>query len=151
MSTTDLEWGLPDPARHADFYNDVLTKRLLAFFIDSTLILIITMLLVPLTGFTAIFFFGFLGFVVSLIYRSVSLANKSATPGMRFMGIEFRNHLGERLSGKMAFVHALLFLITFSTVLPMIISIILMLTTARGQSLTDIFLGTALINRSAAH
>ena len=40
--------GLPDPDLHAEFYADVPLKRLLAFIVDSILIVVITVLLIPL-------------------------------------------------------------------------------------------------------
>lgn len=151
MTTTDANWGLPDPTRHAEFYADVVTKRLLAFVIDSIIIIVITIALIPLTAFTALFFFGFLGLIVSLIYRIVSLANKSATPGMRLMSIEFRDNRGERLTLGLAAIHTVFFTISMSMVFPQVISVILMLTSSRRQGLSDMILGTAVINRAAAH
>ena len=150
MTMSDASWGLPDPNRHSEFYADVLTKRVFAFLIDSVVILVITLLLIPLTAFTAIFFLGFLAFVVSVIYRTVSLANRSATPGMRLMAIEFRTHTGDRFDLKTAFIYTILFSISMSMVLPQIVSVILMLTGQRRQSLVDHLMGTAAINRSAA-
>lgn len=146
---TDTYQGLPSPEMHAEFYADIPSKRLAAFVIDSILIILITIALIPLTAFTALFYLGFLGLVVSLIYRIVSLANRSATPGMRLMAIEFRNHRGERLNLATATVHTLLFTVSMSMVLPQLISVILILTTGRAQGLYDLFLGTAVINRAA--
>ena len=149
LSDTFLNDALPDPHSQPEFYKDVAVKRFLAFLVDTIAILLITALLVPLTAFTALFFLGFLGWVVAFIYRVVFLANNSATPGMRLMGIEFRNHQGERLDGPTSFAHVLIFMITFSMVIPQILSVILMLTSARGQGLHDMMLGTAAINRPA--
>lgn len=151
MSMSDTQWGLPDPSRHSEFYADVVTKRFMAFIIDSILILVITLVLIPLTAFTALFFLGFLGLIVSLIYRIVSLANRSATPGMRLMSIEFRDNQGERMTLGLAAIHTIFFTISMSMVFPQIISIILMLTSSRRQGLSDMILGTAVINRSATH
>ncbi len=149
MTTTATNLGFPDPVSHGEFYADVTTKRLVAFLIDSLLIVLITIILIPLTAFIALLFFGFVGLLVSLIYRTVSLSRRSATPGMRLMGIEFRTHQGERLSPGMAIVHTVLFTLSMSMVFPQVISIILMLTTAKGQSLNDFLLGTAVINKAA--
>ncbi len=149
MTTHDTNIYFPDPVSHREFYAAVLTKRLVAFLIDSALIMLITVAIVPFTAFIAALFFGFLGLIVSLIYRIVSLSNRSATPGMRLMGIEFRTHKGERLSSGMAIVHTILFTLSLSMVFPQLISIVLMLTTSKGQSLNDLVLGTAVINKSA--
>jgi len=144
------DWGLPDPVRQAEFYRDVPMKRFFAFVLDSILITVITVALIPLTAFTAIFYFGFLALVVSLIYRGVTLANRSATLGMRLMGIEFRTLHGERLDRATGFAHSILLAISLSMVFPQIISIVLIMTGARAQGLIDHLLGTAVINRAAA-
>jgi len=141
--------GLPDPDLHAEFYADVPIKRLLAFIVDAVLIVVITLLLIPLTAFTALFFLGFLGMIVSFAYRTLTLASRSATPGMRLMAIEFRNHRGDRFDLGTAFWHTMLFTVSMSMVLPQVVSIILMLTSERRQGLSDMFLGTAAINRAA--
>ena len=83
------------------------------------------------------------------MYRVITIANKSATWGMRLASIEFRNHRGERFTTGLAFVHTLAFYASISFVFPQVISIILMLTGARAQGLTDMVLGTAAINRDA--
>lgn len=142
--------GLPDPVSQAEFYADVPSKRLLAFIVDSILIVLITLVLIPLTAFTALFFLGFLGLLVSLTYRTLSLAGGSATPGMWLLSIEFRTHRGERFTLGTAFVHTLMFSVSMSMVVPQLISIALMLTSPRAQGLSDYFLGTAVINKSAA-
>ncbi|MEE9388360.1 MAG: RDD family protein [Paracoccaceae bacterium] len=149
MTTLDTNPHFPDPVSHREFYAAVLTKRLIAFLIDSALITMITVAIVPFTAFVAVLFFGFLGLIVSLIYRMVSLSRGSATPGMRIMGIEFRTHKGERFSSGMAMAHTILITISLSMVVPQVISIILMLTTSKGQSLIDFLLGTVVINKSA--
>lgn len=141
--------GLPDPDLQAEFYADIPLKRLLAFIVDTILIVAITILLIPLTAFTALFYLGFLGLVVSFAYRTLTLASRSATPGMRLMAIEFRCHNGERFDLGTAFVHTLLFSVSMSMVLPQVISIILMLVSERRQGLSDMLMGTAAINRAA--
>ena len=151
MTTYDAEWGLPDPRTHAEFYADVPTKRFLAFLIDTVVVFLITLIIVPLTAFTALFFLGFIWLSVSLIYRTVTLASRSATPGMRLMSIEFRDSRGERMTLGLALVHTIFFMMSMSFVVPQVISIILMLTSSRGQSLSDMVLGTAAINRAARH
>jgi uncharacterized RDD family membrane protein YckC len=87
--------------------------------------------------------------MVSLAYRTLTIAAASATPGMRLMAIEFRNLRGERFDLTTAFIHTVLFTLSISFGLPQVISVILMLVTGRKQGLTDHFLGTAVINRTA--
>lgn len=151
MSLTDTNWNLPDPVSQAGFYDGVAGKRLIAFFVDSLIICLITAVLIPLTAFIALIFFGFFALIISILYRTISLASGSATPGMRLMGIELRTHKGERFSRNMALVHTLFFHASLAAGLPQLISVVLMATGARGQGLSDHVLGTVAINRTAKH
>ncbi|AXQ93321.1 RDD family protein [Cereibacter azotoformans] len=140
---------LPDPDRHAEFYADVPLKRGLAWVVDMFLIALITALIVPFTAFTALFYLPVLFLCVGFAYRTVTLARSSATPGMRLMAIGLRTHRGEPLGLSEAFLHTLGYTVSVSMVLPQIVSVVLMLTTARAQGLTDHLLGTVALNRAA--
>ncbi|AJE47659.1 RDD family protein [Celeribacter indicus] len=144
-------WGLPDPAAQSAFYDAVPTKRLLAFVVDLIVTVVIAALIVPLTAFIGIFFFPVLVAVVGFAYRVVTLANASATLGMRLMGIEFRTARGERFDLGMAVLHTGLFTVWCSIGLAQVVSVVLMLTTARKQGLSDLILGTAAINRPSIY
>ncbi len=139
--------GLPDPDAAPGFYDGVPAKRLLAWIVDSALILVITLVAVPFTGFTALFFFPLLWLAVGFVYRVATLARGSATPGMRLLGIEFRDRSGRRLDLAHAVLHTLGYTLSISTVLVQAWSVVLMLTGSRRQGLTDLILGTAAINR----
>lgn len=141
--------GLPDPDTQGEFYADVPMKRLVAWVIDAALIFLAALLISLLTIGIGFFFFGVLIVAIAFIYRTVSLANRSATPGMRLAAIELRNHRGERFDLATAALHTLAYQVSVSMVLPQIVSIVLMLTTARAQGLTDHALGTAAVNRAA--
>jgi uncharacterized RDD family membrane protein YckC len=140
---------LPDPDYQAEFYADVPVKRALAWVVDTLLIAALTLLVVPFTLFTALFFLPVLYLTISFLYRTVGLARHSATLGMRLMSIEFRDRSGARFDLPTAFLHTLGYTLTIGTLVPQILSVALMLTTARGQGLTDIVLGTVAINRPA--
>jgi uncharacterized RDD family membrane protein YckC len=141
--------SLPDPEYQAEFYADVPVKRALAWGVDTILIALITLLVVPFTLFLGLFFLPVLYMALSFLYRTVGLARRSATPGMRLMAIEFRDRTGARFDLGTAFLHTLGYTLTISTLLPQLLSIGLMLTTARGQGLTDMVLGTVAINKPA--
>lgn len=141
---------LPDPRRHAAYYADIPAKRLIAWMIDSVLIAFLTAVLIPLTGFLALFFLGGLYIVVSFLYRWATIAQLSATPGMAVMGIELRDAQGRRFDGGMALLHTLAYSVSVAFVLPQILSIALMLLTPRKQGLTDHVLGSVALNRAAA-
>ena len=145
----DALWGLPDPDRYPEFYADVPVKRLVAFVVDTLLIGLITVVLIPFTAFTAVFYLPLLALLVSLAYRILTLAGGSATPGMRLVAIEMRTHRGEKFDLATAAAHTALYSVALSMVLPQVISVVLMLTTARRQGLHDMALGTAALNRAA--
>lgn len=147
MYHNDNAWGLPDPETQPAFYDSVPLKRLLAFVVDLVITVILSALVVPLTAFLGIFFFPVIVAVVSFAYRVVTIANTSATPGMHLMGIEFRNARGERFDLGLALAHTTLFTVWGMFFLPQVISAVLMLTTARKQSLSDLLLGSTAINK----
>ncbi|KPA22900.1 RDD family protein [Shimia sp. SK013] len=140
---------LPDPEIQSEFYADVPLKRFLAWVVDSLLVVLLCILVLPLTAFTGIFFFGFLLLVVGFAYRTITLANGSATLGMRLVSIEMRRADGDRFDLGTAFLHTLGFHLSFAFFVVQIVSIVLMLTTNRAQGLTDHVLGTVAINRAA--
>ncbi|MFY8147233.1 MAG: RDD family protein [Rhodobacter sp.] len=140
---------LPDPDHQAGFYADVPIKRALAWVVDAILIAIMTMVVVPFTLFLSLFFLPLLYLTISFLYRTISLARHSATPGMRLMAIEFRDRTGAKFDLGTAFLHTLGYTLTISTLLPQLLSMGLMLTTARGQGLSDLVLGTVAINKPA--
>lgn len=141
---------LPDPTTHASFYKDVPVKRLIAWFIDGVVTFGLAALLALLTF--GLLFFVFFGFwtIVSLAYRTITISAGSATPGMRFAGIEFRDAQGQRFDGGLAFFHSLGTVISFSTG-AQIVSIAMMLLTPKGQGLVDFVLGTTALNKRARY
>ena len=145
-----MDCTLPDPDYQAEFYADVPMKRALAWVIDMVLILLLSLVIILFTAFTALFFLPVLILTVSFLYRWIALSRASATPGMRFMAIEFRDRSGRRFDPATAFLHTLGYTITIGMLLPQLLSIGLMLTSARRQGLTDLVLGSVAINRSAA-
>ncbi len=141
--------NLPDPQRQPEFYADVTFKRFLAWIFDAVIISLLTVLFVLFTAFTALLVIGFVTFLISLLYRWMTISAWSATPGMRLVSIQLRNHNGEKLDSTTALVHSGLFLVLKSFVIPQLISIAMMLFTERGQSLHDAITGVVAINRSA--
>lgn len=141
--------ALPDPELHPDFYVDVPAKRLVAWVVDTVLTTLITVAIIPLTAFTALFFLPVLFLTVNFLYRAVGLARHGATPGMRLMAIGLHDLRGGRPDPALAMVHTGLYILSLAFVLPQLISIVTILTSARGQSLVDMVLGTAMLNRAA--
>jgi uncharacterized RDD family membrane protein YckC len=141
----------PDPVQQNYFYADVPVKRALAWLFDSVLIGFVVALMIPLTGFLALFFLGGLYVVVSFLYRWIGLSRNSATMGMRMVGIEFRGAQGYPMDVGTAFVHTLAYAVSVAFVIPQIISVLMICFTRRGQSLSDLVLGVVLVNRRALY
>lgn len=144
-------FSLPDPEIQSEFYADVPFKRFMAWLVDTLLIVVICVLILPLTAFTGIFFFGFLLLVAGFAYRVITLANSSATWGMRLTSIEMRRADGSCFDLGTAFLHTLGYHISFTFFVIQVVSIVLMLTTSRSQGLTDHVLGTVAINKAARY
>lgn len=142
---------LPDPVTQPEFYADVPFKRLVAWLVDTLIIVVICLLILPFTAFTGLFFFPAMVLVVGFAYRVVTLANRSATWGMRLIALEFRDSAGERFGAGMAVAHTLGTTISFAMPLLQVGSIVMMLVSARRQGLSDHLLGTVALNRAAAH
>ena len=140
---------LPDPDTQPQFYDGVAIKRLLAWVVDTVLIALVAVAILPFTAFTGLFFFPLLILVVGFVYRTLTLAGGSATWGMRLFAIEFRTMHGERFDLGTAFAHTLGYSISLTVFPAQAVSMILMLTTPRGQGLTDHVLGTVAMNRRA--
>lgn len=137
----------PDPFRAPQFYASVPSKRFIAWIIDTAITVVLTLLFIPFTAFIGLFFFPILAFIIGFAYRSLTIAASSATWGMRIMSIELRDARGERFDFSQALVHTLGFSISTAFFLIQVVSIIMMLGSARGQSLTDMALGSVMINR----
>ncbi|MGC1505975.1 MAG: RDD family protein [Sulfitobacter sp.] len=137
----------PDPDTQPQFYTGVPTKRLVAWILDTILIVLIGVIILPFTAFTGLFFFPFLMLVVGFFYRIATLASGSATWGMRLMSVEIRQGDDRPLDGATAFLHTLGYSLSFAMPVLQLISIVLMLTSARRQGLTDMVLGTVALNK----
>lgn len=146
-----MQSGLPDPVLDRQFYTRVTSKRLVAWVFDAVIISIFALIA---TVIVALFTLG-IGFLIlppiflttSFIYRSVTIGNRSATWGMRLMGIELRDRNGDRFDLSTGAIHTGLYLLSVATVIGWLISVIMMLGTPRGQGLPDMLLGSAAINR----
>ncbi|MDQ2089110.1 RDD family protein [Marimonas arenosa] len=142
-------WHLPDPHSQPEFYADVPLKRFLAFLFDTVLLLIVALLLALLTFGLAVLLLVPTWWLLNFAYRAITLANGSATWGMRLVAIEFRTADGRRFDQHEAFLHTLGFMLSFTFFPVQVISMILMATSPRAQGLTDRIMGCVAINRRA--
>lgn len=139
--------GLPDPEMDSQFYDKVPSRRLVAWVFDGIITFAITFLIGVFTVGLGFFIFPFIWLVVGLIYRTITIASKSSTWGMRLVGIEFRDKKGQKFTSGLALAHTLIFTIATGFFLVQIASIVLILTSRYGQSVQDMILGTTAINR----
>jgi uncharacterized RDD family membrane protein YckC len=139
--------ALPDPDYQPQFYASVPSKRLVAWVADSILIFGMCVIAVPLTAFVGLLVWPLMYLVLGFAYRTVTIANGGGTWGMRFAGVEIRTADGSRPDLGMAALHTAGYSLSMAIPIVQVVSVILMLTSAKGQGLTDAFLGTAVINR----
>jgi RDD family. len=85
--------------------------------------------------------------VIGFLYRLATLAGGSATWGMRLVGMELRDGRDLPFDGGIAFMHTLGYSVSVAMAPLQLISVVLMITSARRQGLTDMLLGTVPLNR----
>ncbi|WGH78518.1 RDD family protein [Jannaschia ovalis] len=147
MTAMTYAAGLPDPIHQPEFYEGVVSRRALAWIVDILIITGFTFLAGLLTLTLAFFLWPVAFVAIGAVYRIGTLASGSATWGMRLMGIELRDHRGERFDRVQSVLHVFGYYLSISFLLPALASIGAMLATERRQGLTDLVLGTAAINR----
>ncbi len=136
----------PDPDQFPHLYAGVTAKRGLAWVLDSLIVLLLVLVAIPFTAFVGLFFLPLLWLTVGFLYRWVTLARGSATPGMRFCGIEIRAPGGARLDAASAALHTLGYTVSVAVFPLQLVSIASMILSRRGQGLTDHVLGTVAVN-----
>jgi len=152
--TTDSRELAYDPAIRPELYDGVRTRRIFAFLVDAAVILFLMVAAYVVIGVLGIFTLGLLWLllpavwpVVAILYSVLTLGGpSSATPGMRFTGIEMRTVQGEPLSYGLALLHVLGFWFSMAILTPLILLVALF--TERKQLLHDLILGTLAV-RSA--
>lgn len=145
--------GLPDPELDPQFYEGVPARRLVAWFIDVFIALLLTVPVALVFGLVTLGF-GFLILplvyaVTSFLYRTLTIAGGSATWGMRAMGIELRRGDGTRLDLVYALAHVAIYTVCIGMLVLQLASIVAILGTRYGQGLHDLILGTTAINAPA--
>jgi len=147
-----------DPIANPELFTGVLSRRLVAFFIDVIIIA------VPVVA-AAIFIFLFgivtlgLGWLLfwllspasviwALAYYGLTMGGAaSATIGMRAMDIEIRTWYGAPAYVLLGAVHAVVYWVTISVLTPLILLVGLFNT--RRRLLHDMLVGTVVINNPA--
>ena len=138
---------LPDPALHPEVYQDLIVKRLLAWLVDALVVVALVVVAVLATVLIALFFLPVIALAISIGYRWIMLSRYGATLGMMLAAIELRHLDGRVPDPVVCFMHAAIFSLGMFFVVPQIISVALMFSTAYRQGLNDTILRTTLINR----
>lgn len=146
--------ALPDPATAPELFEGLLTRRVVAFFIDALVmgLMIVSFAFVALIAGFLTFGLAWLALVVVVpativLYYAATLGSpRRATLGMQAMDIVLTPTRGQPLNGPMAFIHAGVFWITTWISLP--ISLLFVLFTPRRQMIHDLIVGTLMVRRS---
>ncbi len=145
---------LPDPSTAPELFEGVLTRRVIAFFIDTLIMgaMIVAFALVGLIAGFLTFGLAWLALIfvipatIVVYYGSTLGSSKRATLGMQAMDIVLTPTRGQPLDGWMAVIHAVLFWMTTWISWP--ISLLFALFTPRRQMVHDLIVGTLMVRRS---
>jgi uncharacterized RDD family membrane protein YckC len=154
-TTLDANELAYDPAVHPELYDGVRTRRFFAFLIDAAVVLFLMVVAFIVIGILGIFTLGLAWLLIPAIWPAIAIiyavmtlgGPSSATPGMRFTGIEIRTVRGERMDYAWALLHALGFWFSVAILTPFILLVALF--TARKQLLHDLLLGTVAVRTRA--
>lgn len=139
---------IPYPQSHPEFYESVTTKRFFAWLIDSIIVLAILIITSPFTLFVSLFLFPFFYAVIDFIYRTATISMGSATLGMRLMAIELRHETGHRVDFITSIFHTVGLYVSYAFVVVQLLSIGMMVIRDDRKSLTDLVIGTVMVNRT---
>jgi len=147
-----------DPATNPELFEGVLSRRLIAFFIDVVILsvpIILAAFFILLLGIVTIGLGWFLFFLLSpaaaiwaICYYAVTFGSAaSATIGMRIMDLEMRTWYGAPSYALLGAVHAIVFWVSVSCLTMLILLVGFF--NARHRLLHDMLVGTVVINNPA--
>ncbi|GGD11470.1 RDD family protein [Pyruvatibacter mobilis] len=140
-----------DADRYPELFEGVLGKRVIAFLVDWALLAVATVFLTIILAILGIFTLGLLWPLISplaalmwLGYFAVTIGGPtSATPGMRFTGIEVRTWDGARPGMVQGALQSLLFWLSWTVT---VFVVLVPLFNQRRRCLHDYLIGTIVIN-----
>ncbi len=142
----------PDPLRFPDYYDGIVVKRMVAFLLDGALIVVLMAGWWVASMMLAIGSLGLLSplaavyVLIPLLYDTLLVGGeRSATPGMRVMGIEVRRWDGGRPDRLQSALQSLMFYGTVGLTSTLILLVALF--NPRRRCLHDYLAGTVTVNR----
>ncbi|WP_460020792.1 RDD family protein [Magnetospira thiophila] len=154
LEGADPRWSdqAPDPLKYPDFYDGIVFKRLLAFFLDGAIIVGLMVGGWVISLFATVGTFGLLSplfailILIPLIYHTLMIGGeRSATLGMRALGIEVRRWDGGRPDYLQAAIQTLLFYGSIAATSTLIL--VIGLFNDRRRCLHDYLSGSVIVNK----
>lgn len=154
-SRTDSFADVYDPVRNPEYFEGVLSRRIIAFLIDATIVIgpiILLAIFIFIFGLITLGIGWFLFWLLSpifviwaVVYTGATLGSPaSATMGMRAMDLELRIWNGSKMYFLLGAVHSIFFWVLTSSLTPLIL--LLALFNRRRRLLHDFLTGTVLVN-----
>jgi uncharacterized RDD family membrane protein YckC len=147
------EQAPPDRLADPDLYDGVRSRRIIAYVLDLTLIMVIWVALSMAFGVAGILTFGALTplglavlAVLPVAYHTFFIGRDGATPGMRVFDLEVRSWTGRPLDYSQAFLTTVLFYASVSLTAWLVLLVALF--TDRNRTLHDILAGTIVLRRA---
>jgi len=147
-----------DPFANPELFDGVLSRRVIAFIIDVTIIALPVLFVAVLIFIFGVITLGFGWLLYVLLYPAAVIwalfyygltfgSPASATIGMRVMDLEMRTWYGSPAYFVLGAVHAIVYWISVSFLTPLILLVGLF--NERGRLLHDMLVGTVVINNPA--
>ncbi len=144
-----------DAVRQREYFEGVVGRRIIAFLIDITIILVLTIAVYLLLLVAGIFTLGLTWLLFGVAFPTVALAYnaytlsrpQSATIGMRSTDLQMRTWYGAPMYALLAAFHALLYYFSVTIFTPFILLIAPF--NGRKRCVHDFLAGTVVINTDA--
>jgi uncharacterized RDD family membrane protein YckC len=144
-----------DPVRNPEYFEGVLSRRIIAFLIDATIVIgpiVLLAIFIFIFGLITLGIGWFLFWLLSpifviwaVVYTGATLGSPaSATMGMRAMDLELRIWNGSKMYFLLGAVHSIFFWVLTSSLTPLILLVALF--NRRRRLLHDFLTGTVLVN-----
>ena len=144
------DFGL-DPFADPAWFRGILWRRVLAFLLDSLIVyslcfvaaFVLALMNVITLGITAVPVLGLAAVVPVIYFAAFTGGPRSATPGMRALGLELRTQFGARPGYPQATLRVVLYYATLAFLSPLVLVIVFF--NRRRRALHDILSGTVVV------